>query len=56
MEGQGLRFSEIDRIISDPVNTVAEWEGIFNVFSDRLYFLECKHSITGVHLSFVVLY
>jgi len=56
MERQGLRFKELDRIINDPPNTIAEWEGIFNVFPDRLYFLECKHSVTGVHPSFVVLY
>jgi hypothetical protein len=58
MERQGSEFKELDCIINDPVtrNTVAEWEGIFNVFAhDRVYFLECKHSITGVHPSFVVL-
>jgi hypothetical protein len=56
MEKQGLKFRELDLIINGPVNTVAEWGGIFDVFPDRLYFLECKHSVSGVHLSSVVLY
>jgi hypothetical protein len=56
MQSQGLKFKELDRIVSGPVGTIAEWEGVFNVFPGRLYFLECKHSVTGVHLSFVVLF
>jgi hypothetical protein len=56
MEKQGLKFRELDRIINGPVNTVVEWGGIFDVFPDRLYFLEGKHSVSGVHPSFVVLY
>ena len=56
MEKQGLKFRELDRIITGPANTVAEWEGIFDVFPDRLFLLECKHSVSGVHLSSVVLY
>ena len=38
-----VEVRELDRIINGPVNTVAKWEGVFEVFSpDRLYFLECN--------------
>ena len=56
LEKQGLKFRELDRIINGPANTVSEWAGVFEVFPDRLYFLVCKHSVSGVRLSFLFLY
>jgi len=47
LNNSGFPFHELDRIIKDGDNDVAEWEGVFE-FDNRVYFLECKHRVTAV--------
>jgi len=47
---KGLDYQEMDRVIGSGSDTVAEWEGIFEVGGD-VWFLECKNTITSISLS-----
>jgi hypothetical protein len=51
MKEQGMAFKELDRIIKDGSRVVAEWESIFEV-DGQVFFLECKHKVTNVSISF----
>jgi hypothetical protein len=52
MNNAGMAFNEIDRVIKDGANVVAEWEGVFEVDDGKgVYFLECKHRVTAVSTS-----
>jgi len=51
MRSKGLRFHELNRFIQEDTNekeTIAEWEGVFQVENNGLYFLDCKHSVSTV--------
>ena len=51
LNNSGLEFHELDRVIKDGDTSVAEWEGVFEL-DNHVYFLECKHRVTAVPLSF----
>jgi hypothetical protein len=52
MKKEGFSFKELDRVIEDGKNVVAEWEGLFEIDDGQhLYFLECKHKMTAVSTS-----
>jgi hypothetical protein len=52
MNNAGMVFNELTRVIKDRERVVAEWEGVFEVDDgQRVYFLECKHKMTGVFTS-----
>jgi len=43
-----LSFHELDRVIKVGEETVAEWEGVFELQDGHVWLLECKHCITTV--------
>jgi hypothetical protein len=51
MDGAGIAYNELTRVVKDGVRVVAEWEGIFEVDDGRVFFLECKHKMTAVFTS-----
>jgi hypothetical protein len=51
MNNAGMAFNELDRVIKDGERVVAEWEGVFEVDGQGVYFLECKHRVTAVSTS-----
>jgi hypothetical protein len=52
MAKEGIEFTELNRVIKDKDNLVAEWEGVFEIEDGReVYFLECKHRMTAVSTS-----
>jgi hypothetical protein len=49
MAKEGIKFTELNRVIKDKDNVVAEWEGVFEIDGGReVYFLECKQNMTAV--------
>ena len=41
-------FRELDRIIMVGKDTIAEWEGIFELENGETWFLECKYCVSMV--------
>ena len=49
MKDKDLKFSELNRLFKDKNGILlAEWEGVFEVENEGIYFLECKHSVSSV--------
>lgn len=44
----GIGYSELSRKIKVGDREVAEWEGVFELEGNSVYFLECKHTVTDV--------
>ena len=47
-----LPFHELDRIIKVDGKPIAEWEGVFQLASGNIWFLECKHCVSIVFFHF----
>ena len=41
-------FRELSRLIKVDGDIIAEWEGVFELEGDEIWFLECKHCVTTV--------
>lgn len=48
IEERGYSFRELDHVIKVGNNTVAEWEGIFELEGGHYWFLKCKHYVSTV--------
>jgi len=48
MEAQGFSFRELDRVFKADGKIIAEWEGVFELESGAIWFLECKHCVSIV--------
>jgi hypothetical protein len=45
---RGVPFHQLDRNIQVDGKIVAEWQGVFQLASGQVWFLECKHCVTSV--------
>ena len=54
MKGKDLKFRELNHTFQDDKIEIllAEWEGIFEVKNEGIYFLKCKHSVGSVFTSY----
>jgi len=41
-------FRELSRVIKGDGDIIAEWEGVFELEGDEIWFLECKYCVTTV--------
>jgi len=48
VDDKGLKYRELDRTVTKDGKPVAEWEGILELDSGQVLFLECKHCVTSV--------
>ena len=48
LKEKGYSFRELDRIIMVGKDTIAEWEGIFELENGETWFLECQHCVSMV--------
>jgi len=52
MKNEGMIFNELARVFKVNDETIAEWEGVFEVDGGQhVYFLKCKHKMVAVSTS-----
>lgn len=48
LKEQRFSFHELDRVIKADGKIIAEWEGVYELESGEIWFLECKHCVSTV--------
>jgi hypothetical protein len=43
-----ISYNELSRTVKVGDREVAEWDGVFEIEGQGVYFLECKHTVTTV--------